>query len=716
MVRNGFAGCIVALFVCANTLWAADKQPRIELLGRAKLAKVEPTTLRRQANNLGDSHVSTGIRVKQQVELTYAFNGNVSPEQLSIKIDVSRNERRAIGKISILASSVAEDAGFQVLRSDVVKSLKRVQKFRFVPVGAKWLLVRFTPLDGQEFRVGEIEVHGRPGKPTTHYKFKESPAKSVQVLQQLKRNLRVSVSQAESELFADAEDGKLDKFSFAEASLIASGVTGRRQRRDYLRQLDELEKKFKQLSSSQLPRKERGRALLQWLHSEALKGGYRGKQTRVSTLLDKQTYNCVSSAVVYNILGRRFGLDLRGIEVPTHAFSILYDDRKHYDVETTSRHGFAPARNSAVVKELRRKNGLHYIPDRYRDLRREVNDMGMVALIYYNRGVVHSRRKEYAPALVAYFGALSLDREFASAVKGVLGVLTNWSLHLARQGDYRESLKVVQVGLKLAPKDARLKNNHIALWQEWARKLIDRNRLDEALKVVRSAQTSVPHGPFTDMESWVFTRPAFKAMQRRRFQTALKIARSGLRKLDGKSKVQVAEMQYRIYFRWGDHEFRRQRFSNSAEAYARGLELKQDDRKLTGNLRYVLWKWAQQESKTKDLDQAVKLLERELRRFKEVKRIGRAGEIFAQNEVLASIRAKKFEQALATFERVKHFYDRQSERERTGSYIYDQWARSYWKRDRQWAKAIEVYQRGLRAFPNSRVLQQNLKFCQAKLK
>ena len=711
--NGGRSVCIGLMLVIglANSATAKPKPSRLEWLRQATVAKSSlPKAAWRTLSRLHDGQVTTSIEIRQPIDLVYAIGKTISPEQLSLQLHGVKGKSRAAARIEIMASSLSADAGFQLLRSDIVKLVQRRQKYRFVAVGCKWLFVRITPLpSAAAFRIGEMELHGREGKPTTRYKFKESPAKSIQVLMQLRNSLGVEVSPVENNLFEDAGDGKLDKFSFAEASLVASGVTSRRQRKSYLRQIDDLEKKFRKTIAGELPVDKKARALLLWLHQGAFKGGYRYHQTRVSTVLENRTYNCVSSAAVYNVLGRRLGLDLRGIEVPTHAFSILYDSGRHFDVETTSRHGFAPKRNSAVLKELRDKNGLHYIPDRYRHLRREINDLGIVALIYYNRGVGLSRKKQYAAALVAYFGALSLDREFASAVKGVLGVLTNWSLHLARSRDYEQSLRVVKVGLQLAPEDARLRNNHIALWQQWARQEMDGQRFDRALAIVRRAQKHIKQGPFKDMESWVFTRPGEAQISRGNWQTALKIARTGLKRLDGKAKKDLQKWRNGIYLRWGNREMKRQRYKQALAAFSQGLRVS-SDRRISNNMGYLTSVWAKKKLKTETLENALQLLDRLKQQFPKVKDIHKSADRFAYQVVSSTVHKKQYEDGLAKLEQVKPFLlDGKTER-KLGRLVYDRWARSYWQKDGQHDKALDIYRRALKQFPGERLLIQNACF------
>ena len=182
----------------------------------------------------------------------------------------------------------------------------------------------------------------------------------------------------------------------------------------------------------------KGQKLLDLLHAGPLAKGYEAGQTDVSAILETGTFNCVSSAALYNVIARGLGLDARAVEVPNHAFSILYDGSQHADIETTTKGGFNPSRDAKAQEEFSKLTGFAYIPDSNRDERREVGETGLVAIIYYNHGVDLMNAKRYHEALLANFRAMSLDKEFDSAVKNALAALANWSVELSRGGKFDE--------------------------------------------------------------------------------------------------------------------------------------------------------------------------------------------------------------------------------------------------------------------------------------
>src|SRR5262249_36332079 len=151
-----------------------------------------------------------------------------------------------------------------------------------------------------------------------------------------------------------------------------------------------------------------------------------------------------------------------------------------------------PARDQEARQAFQRKTGFAYIPDSDRDKRREVGDIGLVALTYYNHGVELTHARRYHEALVAYFRAMSLDPELASAVQNALAVLANWGVELAGQGAHEKALEVLATGLDLAPEDAALLHNRKVVWGTWAEAAMNEGRVDEAVARLRRDAAAVP--------------------------------------------------------------------------------------------------------------------------------------------------------------------------------------------------------------------------------
>jgi hypothetical protein len=152
-------------------------------------------------------------------------------------------------------------------------------------------------------------------------------------------------------------------------------------------------------SSPELPQnpRERGEYLLSWMHRRYLKT-YSLQQTRLDTLLAGGRYNCVSSAVLYLILGTAAGLEIRGVMTKDHAFAALRAGDQWIDVETTNPYGFDPGNRKEFHDQFGKVTGFAYVPARnYRD-RASISPLELISLIFSNRITELERRNRFAEA------------------------------------------------------------------------------------------------------------------------------------------------------------------------------------------------------------------------------------------------------------------------------------------------------------------------------
>ena len=704
----------------SSPLSARDAEP-VNLLA-LPIAKFEHATdpgaddalLKALADGNATKAVALASADASSPSLVVGFDGSlVSLEGIEISLgEAGSSEQRAVS-IDVLISQLSPWAGFQSVRSDPLKATGSAQKFSFPPVGAKWIMLKFTaPPNARAVAVAEVKIVGREGPPQTRYKFKESPAKAFDVLKQLEGSgaLNLSISPDEASLFADARDGKLDQWSFAEAALIASGVLRADQRKRYLDRLESIEAEARKAVGGLKEPFTQGAALLKFLHTGPMAKGYLSRQTNVSTIFDTGQFNCVSSAALYNILGRRLGLDLKAIEVPDHAFSILYDGTNHADVETTTPAGFNPARNKVAQAEFEKLTGFAYIPDGNRDRRREVGEVGLLAIIQYNHGVELMREKRYPEALMAYFRAMSLDPEFASAVQNALAVLANWSGELSRQHQFDEALKVATIGLQLAPQDAALVNNHKAVWSQWADSLAKDGKADDALTILRRAASAIPDGGFARMQSWVFLREGEEYIKAGNWAKAMGIVEPALaRNLDPAAREEIVTWAGNVHGRWAQSEMRRGNFGSALDLLTKRMAEQPQDKRLRENVAYVVQEQLRDKAAKEGPEAAEKLIPELLARFSQLDEVKQVGVGHLQRAVRRLSDEGRHDQALAAATRMASLASDPKLEAEAKAIIYDRWALSLSK-EKKWEQALDVYDKALPTLADKSRAENNVRY------
>ncbi|AEF80115.1 hypothetical protein [Leadbettera azotonutricia] len=244
------------------------------------------------------------------------------------------------------------------------------------------------------------------------------------------------------------------------------------------------------LRDPDLPPDQRGRGeyIQAFMFKKFLKT-YSEKQTRIDTMLNNGSYNCVSSAVLYAIFARAAGLDARGVATKDHAFVKVLIEGEELDVETTNPYGFDPGNRKDFHDGFGKVTGFAYVPARnYRD-RVDLNALELVSLIFNNRITELDTRSRYADAI-----PLALDRAallsnptnteyselFVDPKKMVMDRIFNYGAGLVKAGKENDALAWAALAEPGYPEPSR--------WQEFLSvvvnnllvKLVRAGRLDEA--------------------------------------------------------------------------------------------------------------------------------------------------------------------------------------------------------------------------------------------
>ncbi len=641
----------------------------------------------------------------EPVDLLFAFEGGtVASDSFSLVLsDGSRAPAPA--RIDLLASTSSASSGFTSLRTELIDSLKLEQKARFGSTATEWLLVRLYPAGGAtHVALADFSVGGKEGFPETNYAFGQTPADALEIVGAMQGigAADLSLTLEEAEIFARAAKGNLSNSDFVEVALLASGVADEVARSDYLARVDALTAKARTVLDDDASAAEAGSQLLAFLHEHALQGGYREQQTNLSVVLDEGVFNCVSSAVLYNAVASDLGLDVRAIEVPDHAFSIVYDGLNHMDVETTTAQGFNPQRDK--VAEFESLTGFRYIPESNKSKRREIDAAGLAALIYYNHGVAHLKEGRYQEALFANFRAMSLDPEFASAATNALAALGRWSTSLADEGNWQDATEVASVGARLAPDDRGLSSTRKAIWQRWAFSEADAGRHEAALDILTRAAVEVDRKTFDGMRSAILIRPAETLIERGNWQGALDVTSAASEILDPGALEDLREWRSGVFQRWAQVELDNDQFETAFGILEAGLATYPSERSLERAARYLAQEWARAEG----FPDGLSALQSVIGALPQVAGLDEVAEAFVRRHVRAGLAIVELEAALEDVRQSTHVIGPDRTEDLT-AFVYEAYGHDRIDA-KDWEKAAEIYSEGRQAVPQDKILSRNARY------
>jgi len=182
----------------------------------------------------------------------------------------------------------------------------------------------------------------------------------------------------------------------------------------------------------------RGETVLEWMHENLLKR-YMELQTSLTVLLEKGTYNCVSSAVLYMLLTRGIGMPVHGVLTKDHAFCHIpaVGESGGVDVETTTKHGFDAGSRRLARDSFTNRTGFIYVPAGRQ--RRDIGEKELISLIYQNRVSVLQKSGGWDEAV-----GLSLDRwvltKNQAAMKDYQLSIRNYAINLNEKKRHAQGL------------------------------------------------------------------------------------------------------------------------------------------------------------------------------------------------------------------------------------------------------------------------------------
>lgn len=225
----------------------------------------------------------------------------------------------------------------------------------------------------------------------------------------------------------------------AEASFILSGLE-ENETRPYLDRTKALIADFNRYyedRGSPASRYKQGELILDFLHEELFRR-YDEFQTRTDVVLERGTYNCVSSAVFYAVLAKVLGLSVWTINTEDHVFCAVRTEEGEIDVETTSPYGFHPGTKHEFTDSFG-KTGFTYVPPGNYS-KREPGDMAtLLSFILQNRIAELQKKRLYFESV-----GLAVDRYALlgtnSAFNLMVSEFINYAADLNKRGRYEEGI------------------------------------------------------------------------------------------------------------------------------------------------------------------------------------------------------------------------------------------------------------------------------------
>ena len=301
--------------------------------------------------------------------------------------------------------------------------------------------------------------------------------------------------------------------------------------------------------------------------------GYDAEQSKVSEIFQSGRFNCVSSAILYIILARYFGIAVQGVVTTQHAFvQINMPNGRTVEVETTSKNGYGQTHDKSFYDKhfaaFSRSRNLE-MPTYEDYLNRKVLSPFMLIVNNMNNQHTHVTRMDKTTRNRLFEIQGYLDNNTAASQINRLGVYQNSMielLHVRNSSKTKALIGIIEpvvARIKTRPWINDTRNRDVkVIWERldaihtlWGHLLladkqyaIAEYQYAEALQWARSTSRQ------TKAQKGIYKAQAFKAFKARKWQQAIGAYKKLLVHLKPSEKNLILQTRNNIvaaYWNWG---------------------------------------------------------------------------------------------------------------------------------------------------------------------
>ncbi len=275
----------------------------------------------------------------------------------------------------------------------------------------------------------------------------------------------------------------------------------------YLSFYNELESRVTSEKFQKYSERVKAEEVLMLMYEKTLRR-YSARQTRITTMFDEGTYNCVSSSVLYLALAKAAGLDVIGNRAPDHCFCSVIIDGKKFDVETTNPMGFNPGEKRMIEQN---GSGTKYatVPKKIYNGRYEISDAMLVSLVARNINSIEMDKKNYetaVPVAASRFVFIQNDdvSQYNDGRKDLDVTFSNYAAELQKKKKFYESMLWMDSVVERWGMSDGLRQNYSDSIYNAVVSLIDKKDFDSATENLEKRKEFVVQKDCEELEQNIF--------------------------------------------------------------------------------------------------------------------------------------------------------------------------------------------------------------------
>ena len=250
------------------------------------------------------------------------------------------------------------------------------------------------------------------------------------------------VSATEMEMFKKVAAGDTKSIKELDAILTAANITDEPSRKRYKTKLDNIIDGARKVTADAKTPEEKADKLAKFLFKAPLHGGFEDGQVDMRKLLDKGKFNCVSSCVLYNLVGSRLGLKTRAVTIPSHVFLRMGD----LYIEPVAGYTSAAEDHDKNVVDKGWAQAADVWKTVFGNQRTyQSGNMGLIGEIYLDQSNKAVNERHYEEASITALKAACLDPKHPAFAFQAEQTIRNWFIDALQQRKLDKAQKIAGI-------------------------------------------------------------------------------------------------------------------------------------------------------------------------------------------------------------------------------------------------------------------------------
>jgi tetratricopeptide (TPR) repeat protein len=380
--------------------------------------------------------------------------------------------------------------------------------------------------------------------------------------------------------------------------------------------------------------------------------------------------------------------------------TIFVTNDRRIDVETTNDDGFDFERK--VKESGARVIGIKLDPAKGH----EVSDVGLASLVAQNRASGSGKDKETLAAIQAALVGIALDPRENAKANNFVAAVNEWAMRLGDADKYDDALAVMQFGMELMPAEDTLKNNAEILWNRYAVFEVKAGRDQSAVEVIAKAKRQALLEESADSSAAPFLRVASDLCDDKQWREAVAVIERGLKAVQNDSTAKLRAWLVQVHAQWAEAQRKDRNYDQGIDALAAMWKKTGEERAAREAIEYFAQESLREVEESGGPAAAAALLVRLRKEFPSVDYLNEAGQQCARRAIDKLLDSGKFDEAAAAIDRYQPLLSDDKARDELGGMVYDRRGRELMGK-KKWADAVAAYGDGRAKFPTSELLARN---------